>query len=98
VVLVRIEGSDAHEVAGAAQRLANRALAIAAQGSDPPAVIVRGPVPAPIEKLRGRTRWQVWLRSADRHALRRVARGLAGTEPTTLKLRVSLDIDPMSAM
>ncbi len=98
IVLVRIEGTDGHEVAGVAQRLANRALAIAEQLGDPSAVIVRGPVPAPIEKLRGRTRWQVWLRSADRHALRRVARGLVGAEPTTLKLRVSLDIDPMSAM
>ena len=29
------------------------------------AVRVRGPAPAPIERLRGRTRWQVWLSSAS---------------------------------
>jgi primosomal protein N' len=70
-----------------------------------PVVEVRGPVPAPIERLRSRTRWQVWLRSADRHALRRVARGMMfaidhapPSANISSALRVSLDVDPMSAL
>jgi primosomal protein N' (replication factor Y) len=97
IVLVRVDGANAHEVAGVAQRLAQHALALAERLGDPAPVIVRGPVPAPIEKLRGRTRWQVWLRAADRHALRRVARGLLSAETRTT-VRVVLDVDPMSAM
>ncbi len=102
IILVRIDGNDGHEVAGVAQRIAQRALAMPEAAGDSPVVIVRGPVAAPIERLRGRTRWQVWLRSADRHALRRVARGLIGAfgraAATGPKLRVFLDVDPMSAM
>jgi len=39
----------------------------------------------------------VWLRSADRHALRRVARG-ALTAEVASGVRVGLDVDPMSAL
>jgi len=43
VILVRLDGPDAHEVAGAAQRLAQRAEQLAASlGGDPP-VVVRDP-------------------------------------------------------
>jgi len=56
-----------------------------------------GPVPAPLERLRNRTRWQVWLRSGDRHALRRVARSLL-TADLAGNVRVGLDVDPISAM
>jgi primosomal protein N' (replication factor Y) (superfamily II helicase) len=60
-------------------------------------VEVRGPVPAPLERLRGRTRWQIWLRGADRHALRRVAR-YAVTAEVASPVRVSLDVDPISTL
>jgi primosomal protein N' (replication factor Y) len=96
--LLRVDGPNAHEVAGTAQRLAQQAEALAANtGEAPPTVIVRGPVAAPIERLRGRTRWQVWLRSADRHALRRIGRALLASV-TPGSVRVVLDVDPMSAM
>lgn len=97
LIAVRIDGADAHEVAGAAQQLARLAEAAARRPDIGGQVEVRGPVPAPLERLRNRTRWQVWLRSADRHALRRVARSLVTAElPGTV--RVGLDVDPMSAM
>jgi primosomal protein N' (replication factor Y) len=95
LVAVRVDGADPHEVAGVAQRLAR--LAEDAARREPGRVEVRGPVPAPIERLRNRTRWQVWLRSADRHALRRVARSLVTADIATT-VRVGLDVDPMSAM
>jgi primosomal protein N' (replication factor Y) len=97
LIAVRIDGADAHEVAGAAQRLAQLATAAARRPDIGGQVEVRGPVPAPLERLRNRTRWQVWLRSADRHALRRVARSLLGAELTGA-VRVGLDVDPISAM
>jgi primosomal protein N' (replication factor Y) len=93
MIAVRIDGADAHEVAGTAQRLAK-----AAQQHAGDVVVVRGPVPAPIERLRARTRWQVWLRSADRRALRHVARALLRVPDVPKSVRVALDIDPMSAM
>ncbi|MGN6105962.1 MAG: hypothetical protein ACTHU0_12720, partial [Kofleriaceae bacterium] len=97
LIAVRVDGPDPHEVAGTAQRLAQLADGISRRPELAGAVEVRGPVPAPIERLRGRTRWQVWLRSADRHALRRVARGVLSAEVASA-VRVGLDVDPMSAM
>ena len=97
LIAVRIDGADAAEVATTAQRLAELAEAISRRPDLGGTVDVRGPVPAPLEKLRGRTRWQIWLRSPDRHALRRIARGLAAAEVSS-KVRVVLDVDPISAL
>ena len=97
LIAVRIDGSNEHEVASSAQRLAEQAEASVHRLELSGVVEIRGPVPAPIEKLRGRTRWQVWLRSADRQSLRRVARLVSATEiPRTV--RIALDVDPMSAL
>jgi primosomal protein N' (replication factor Y) len=96
LIAVRVDGPDGHAVAGATQKLAQLATALANREREG-LVDVRGPVPAPLERLRGRTRWQVWLRSADRAALRRVARGLASAEISS-SVRVALDVDPMSAL
>jgi primosomal protein N' (replication factor Y) (superfamily II helicase) len=92
LIAVRIDGADGHAVAGAARRLADVAEALGVAG-----VELRGPVPAPLEKLRGRTRWQIWLRGAERSALRRVARAMVATEIVG-GVRVTLDVDPMSAL
>ena len=97
LVAVRVDGADPHEVAGAAHRLAELATAAARRPEIAGQVEVRGPVAAPLERLRNRTRWQVWLRSADRHALRRVARSLLAAELAGA-VRVGLDVDPISAM
>ncbi|HEX2691150.1 MAG TPA: hypothetical protein VHN14_31265, partial [Kofleriaceae bacterium] len=97
LIAVRIDGADAQEVAGMAHRLADLATAAARRPDLGGQVEVRGPVPAPLERLRNRTRWQVWLRSSDRHALRRVAKSLLAAEPTGT-VRVGLDVDPISAM
>jgi primosomal protein N' (replication factor Y) len=97
LIAVRIDGADAHEVAGVAERLAGLAEAAARRPEIAGLVEVRGPVPAPIERLRNRTRWQIWLRSGDRHALRRVARSLLVAEVAGT-VRVGLDVDPISAM
>jgi primosomal protein N' (replication factor Y) len=102
VIVIRIDGTDEHAVAGAANTLAAAGqrfatLEIDAAANEAFVLEVLGPVPAMIEKLRGRTRWQVVLRGTDRASLRRVARGLVGTEVPS-SVRVSLDIDPMSML
>jgi primosomal protein N' (replication factor Y) len=97
LIAVRIDGKNEQEVASTAQRLAQLAEAIAKRSDVGGAVEIRGPVPAPLERLRGRTRWQIWLRSSDRHALRRVARGVLAAEVASA-VRVGLDVDPISAL
>ena len=95
LIAVRIDGKDPHQVAAAAQQLGVVAQAAAAQLGG--VVDVLGPAPAPLERLRGRTRWQILLRSKDRHALRRVARSLPLGDPHK-DPRATLDVDPVSAL
>jgi primosomal protein N' (replication factor Y) len=83
-------------VASIAQRLAHIAEGFVRREAAG-AVELLGPVAAPLERIRNRTRWQIWLRGADRHALRRVARGMLAADVAT-KVRIALDVDPMSAM
>lgn len=97
LVAVRVDGSDEVAVADCARRLAKTAESAAVELELAAAVEIRGPVPAPIEKLRGRTRWQVWLRSGERHALRRVVREISKVE-TPRSVRVVVDVDPISAL
>ncbi len=97
LIAVRIDGPDASEVASLAERLAQIAEAVAKRPENAGQVEIRGPVAAPLEKLRNRTRWQIWLRSSDRAALRRVARALTLVEVPS-RMRVGLDVDPISAL
>jgi primosomal protein N' (replication factor Y) (superfamily II helicase) len=93
LVAVRIDGPDEAAVSGTAGRLAALATSMTRDGS----VEVRGPAPAPLSRLRGRSRWQIWLRSPDRTALRRVARGVTSAE-IPAGVRVSVDVDPVAAL
>jgi len=94
---VRLEGRDGRRVERAADDL-GRTLGrhAAALGLGPDAVL--GPAPAPIERLRGRYRWQLLLRVAAPRMLRALARA-AGTEALAVRardLRVIIDVDPYS--
>ncbi len=60
-------------------------------------VEVTGPAPAPLARLRGRTRWQIWLRSAERAALRRVVRAVGAAEIAG-GVRLGVDVDPGSTL
>jgi primosomal protein N' (replication factor Y) len=97
LIAVRIDGPDGAEVARTAHRLAQLATTLAERPEIGGTVEVRGPVPAPLERLRNRTRWQIWLRGADRVGLRKVARGLFAAEVASA-VRVGLDVDPLSAL
>ena len=94
VCAVRIDGTDPSRVAAGAARVAE--LAIAASRAVADVVTVRGPSPAPLARLRGRTRWQVWLRSRDRVALRRVIRSVLQVDAPGAT--VAVDVDPLSTL
>jgi len=97
LIVVRVDGADEHAVAGLAQLIATRCQGVADRPDRAAAVEVLGPVPAPLSRLRGRSRWQLWLRSPDRAAVRAVARA-ALTVERPANTRVVLDVDPISAM
>jgi len=93
LVAVRIEGQDPGETAAVARKLGDR-LAVLLPG---PATGVRllGPAPAPLARLRGKSRWQLLLK-APRQALLgplldQLERDL---EVLPGAVRVVLDVDP----
>lgn len=93
LVLLRIDAQVAEQASATAGALARAARTLGqAHG-----VVVVGPHAAPVERVRGRTRWQVLLRARDRAALHQVVEGLA--EPLaalTGDVRASLDVDPQN--
>src|SRR6185503_13076590 len=96
MIAVRVDGGEARDVEATAHRLAQLAEVVAKR-PEHAGVEVRGAVAAPLERLRNRSRWQIWLRGPDRAALRRVARAvLAAERPAAV--RVALDVDPLSAL
>ncbi len=67
---------------GAGQGRGRRRPQTAAASAGGAAVRVRGPAEAPLGRLRGRARWQVWLSSQDRAPLAAAARAAARTAKT----------------
>jgi primosomal protein N' (replication factor Y) len=99
LVNVRLDGPDAAAVERAARELAGRLRRQAkALGLGEEAVL--GPAPPPLERLRGRYRWQVLLRSADVPALRALARAARAAEATIRggRMRLAIDVDPYSLL
>src|SRR5262249_21288744 len=97
MALVRIEGADAAAVAAMAQ-LAADALTANLKNR---AVRGLGPAPAPIERLRGRYRWQVMVKAAE-HATMRAAllamQKRLGANDERGDVFVGVDIDPVNMM
>jgi len=93
MIALRLDARDpAQAKAGAA------AAAVAAASAGGAAVRVRGPAEAPLGRLRGRARWQVWLSSQERAPLAAAARAAARTAKTGTDLRLSVDVDPQSVL
>ena len=60
-------------------------------------VKILGPAPAPIERLRGRYRWQILLKGRSAGDLRRLVRPVfeeADRRGRTAGVRVAIDVDP----
>ncbi len=101
LVAVRLDGTDAGAVEAAARTLARRAEGIRVHL---PEVAVLGPSEAPLARLKGRTRWHLWLKGPERRELRRALHALVGGERAGSdaglppSVRVGVDVDPMSAL
>jgi primosomal protein N' (replication factor Y) len=91
MIVLRIDAKDE-----AAARQGSEVAAAAAAGAAPGGVRVRA-APAPIERLRGRSRWQVWLSGTDRVALMAAARAAAGVKLGG-DARLVVDVDPQSVL
>src|SRR6185503_10359886 len=88
LVAVRIDGSSDEEVRATAGALADRAAALGGP------VVVLGPSEAPLARLKGRTRWHVWLKHDDRALLRAFTRRLVADLQPPHDVRVTVDVDP----
>jgi primosomal protein N' (replication factor Y) len=93
MIALRIDAPDLDRA-----REAATAAAEAARVAGGEAVRVRGPAEAPLGRLRGRARWQVWLSSQDRGALAAAARAAAAGVRPGGDLRLAVDVDPQSVL
>jgi primosomal protein N' (replication factor Y) len=97
LVLVRFDAVEEEVARAAAQDLAMRARVT--QPVLDRRVEVLGPSAAPVARLRGRFRFRVMLRSADRKALRAVAIELVrAAERIERRVRVVVDVDPVAML
>jgi primosomal protein N' (replication factor Y) (superfamily II helicase) len=93
LVNVVVKGSDARSAMTDAATLAQHLRS----GSEAGRFNVLGPAPAPIAKLRGEYRAQIFLKGGHRAALREAVLAALAAEPE-LRRRVSIDIDPVSIL
>jgi len=91
LALVRYESTS--------ERLSRAAAEAAASAITPiPAKVrLRGPAPAPLEKVRNMWRWQLLISAANRELLRGLLRRIEA-EPTPSKVRRIIDVDPISTL
>jgi primosomal protein N' (replication factor Y) len=92
LVILRMDARQESKVAAEASKVA---AAVAAAGGD--RIRIAGPAPAPIERVRGRSRYQVLIYSRDRAALVAAARAGAAVRLAG-DVRLAVDVDPQSVL
>jgi len=92
LVAVRLEGRDNERTENAANALGETLRAQARSLELPPSAVL-GPAPPPIERVRGRYRWQLLLRAAEPRAVRALARHARSHEPQMRRDRIRMVID-----
>jgi primosomal protein N' (replication factor Y) len=93
LVNLMVKGTDARGALGDAATLAQHLRSHADAGR----FSVLGPAPAPVAKLRGEYRAQIFLKGSYRASMREAALAAVAAEPE-LRRRVSIDIDPVSIL
>jgi primosomal protein N' (replication factor Y) len=96
VALVRVDAVDEEEARSACAELARvaRSVADAASGVD-----VLGPAPAPITRIRGRHRFRIMVRGAERAALRKVLLAIERARAALPRsVRSAIDVDPVQLL
>ena len=92
MVALRMDGPDERRLRADAQ-----AVASAAQAAGGARIRLRGPAEAPIARVRGRSRYQVWLASVERGPLSAAARAGAAVKLGP-DVRLVVDVDPQSTL
>jgi primosomal protein N' (replication factor Y) (superfamily II helicase) len=96
-VLLRVDAVDEHAAKSVAMNLADVARAEIENRKS--RVDVVGPAPAPIARIRGRFRFRVMLRSADRQELRAAITAiLRAAEGVSSSIGVQIDVDPVQLL
>ncbi len=99
LVQLRLEGPSAQEVQSKARLLGQRLRERQRQNSAALTTIeILGPAPAPIEKLRGRYRWQILLKANKRQPLLEFADQARHILPRSHRTRLYVDVDPYSML
>jgi primosomal protein N' (replication factor Y) len=95
--LVRVDAVDEAEAKGACSRLAQ--VALASEEVRTGRVLVQGPAPAPIARIRSRWRFRVMLRAAERPPLREVLCLIDKARASLARgVRASIDVDPVQLL
>ena len=96
LVALLVDGPDEGEVEAAANALAERAR----QAAEPRGIVVLGPAPQALSRLRGRHRWHLLLKGESGGALREVAAAALAwaDEPGHRRVRVVADVDPIETL
>jgi primosomal protein N' (replication factor Y) len=97
MLAVRIDGPEPEKVKRAAEAVAAAAKAVTARAPEHAGLEVMGPAPAPLGLLKGRTRWQLFVKAENVRGLRVMARAIATAE-VPRGVRVGLDVDPISML
>jgi primosomal protein N' (replication factor Y) len=96
VAAFHIDGERAEAVVAGARQLARHARSMPELNSD---VTLLGPAEAPIQRLKGRTRWMLLLKATKRRPLRQVVhRLLELAESVCGGARVAVDVDPVQML
>jgi len=103
VAILRVEGLDPVVVDTIARRVGDRVRAAGQALLEAGTWDVLGPAPAPLERLRGNTRHQVFLRALSAASRGRVLATVAGDESLQRALdrsgcRLVLDVDPVHVL
>lgn len=91
LALVRYESKNESSARRAAEEGARQLTEL------PSTVRVRGPAPAPIERIRGYWRWQILISARNRNTLRQMLE-LVETPSSGKSVRRIIDVDPLSTL
>jgi primosomal protein N' (replication factor Y) len=96
LVTLLVDGRDADQVEAVATELAAHVRERAGERD----VIVLGPAPQPLARLRGRHRWHILLKSTDGRLLRDLAASALALSdvPDQRTVRVIADVDPIEVL
>lgn len=94
---LRLDGPKADRVEAIAREITNGLRAASAGLPRRNQVIILGPAPAPLERLRERYRWQILLKGRDPRSLQSLVRPACEAmrrRARAAAVRIAIDVDP----